>query len=339
MAAMTMENASEERRETIFTSLDGQRDLPPWFAAVYKIVDRLEIGAMEFELPDGRTFRIEGPQAGPEGRIKVHDERLFGRMIRHGIMGFAEAYLDGWVSSDSLQEFLDVAILNNEAVARGFPGRKMLLALNRMRHWLNRNTRRQARKNIEAHYDLGNDFYALWLDPSMTYSSAKFEQAGETLEEAQRNKYRSICDRMALKQGDHVLEIGCGWGGFAEYAARERGARVTGLTLSPSQLEYAQARMQRAGVNDRVELVLRDYRDERGSYDGIASIEMFEAVGEKYWPSYFQTVHDRLRPGGTASLQIITIRDELFNRYRSGVDFIQKYVFPGGMLPSPSRLR
>ena len=325
--------------ETVLTSTEGQRNLPPLFARIFAIIRQIETGALEFELPDGRVFRAEGAAPGQTGRMIVHNPRFFRRMAIGGELGFAESYLDGDWSTPDLQAVLDVAIENNQSVARALPSNAFLTALDRFRHWLNRNTRRQARKNIEAHYDLGNAFYGLWLDPSMTYSAGLFEAEGESLEAAQRNKYRSICDRMGLRQGDHVLEIGCGWGGFAEYAARERGARVTGLTISPSQLAFAQERMQRQGLSDRVELKLQDYRDERGSYDGVASIEMFEAVGEQYWPSFFATVRDRLKPGGQASLQIITIADDLFERYRRRVDFIQKYIFPGGMLPSVAALR
>lgn len=325
--------------EVTHASTAGQRGLPRLFATVFLILSRIQSGAIEIELPEGRVFRAEGSAPGPEGRLVVRDPRLFARMLRHGEMGFTEAYLDGWWSSPDLQGLLDVLISNNRNVTHGFPGAALVRRLNRFRHWLNRNTRRQSKKNIEAHYDLGNAFYALWLDDSMTYSSAKFETPEEDLASAQRNKYRSICDRMDLREGDHVLEIGCGWGGFAEYAAGERGARVTGLTLSPAQLAYAQERIQRAGLSERVELVLRDYRDERGRYDGVASIEMFEAVGEQYWPSYFGCVRERLKPGARASLQVITIADHLFDRYRAGVDFVQKYIFPGGMLPCPSALR
>jgi cyclopropane-fatty-acyl-phospholipid synthase len=229
--------------------------------------------------------------------------------------------------------------LNNEPVAHGFPGAALVRVYERLRHWLRSNTKRGSRRNIAYHYDLGNDFYRLWLDETMTYSSALFSGQGETLREAQQNKYASVCDRMDLKRGDHVLEIGCGWGGFAEYAIRERGARVTGITLSRAQHDYARKRLFDAGLAERSEIVMRDYRDETGVYDGIASIEMFEAVGEKYWPAYFRTLHERLRPGGIAALQVITIADRWFNQYRRGADFIQKYIFPGGMLPSPSALR
>jgi cyclopropane-fatty-acyl-phospholipid synthase len=204
---------------------------------------------------------------------------------------------------------------------------------------MNRNTKDQARKNISYHYDLGNEFYALWLDETMTYSSAIFETGQESMEAAQTAKYASMVDQMGAHPGDHVLEIGCGWGGFAEYAAKERGLRVTGLTISEEQLKYARDRIEKAGLSDLVEFRLQDYRDETGQYDGIASIEMFEAVGEQYWPAYFDTVRERLRPGRCATLQIITIEEARFDVYRKGVDFIQKYIFPGGMLPSPKALR
>jgi len=214
-----------------------------------------------------------------------------------------------------------------------------LRAWEKLRFWLQSNSKRQAKKNISHHYDLGNDFYGLWLDDTMTYSSALFRTGQESLEAAQTAKYASMVDEMGAKPGDHVLEIGCGWGGFAEYAARERGLKVTGLTISREQHDYATERMARAGLSDRVEIKLQDYRDERGRYDGIASIEMFEAVGEKYWPVYFDTVRDRLNPGAMGTFQIITVEDRRWDAYRKSVDFIQKYIFPGGMLPAPSVLR
>ncbi|MEM1100709.1 MAG: cyclopropane-fatty-acyl-phospholipid synthase family protein, partial [Pseudomonadota bacterium] len=185
----------------------------------------------------------------------------------------------------------------------------------------------------------GNDFYRLWLDDTMTYSSAIFETGQESLEAAQTAKYKSMVDQMGAQPGDHVLEIGCGWGGFAEYAAKERGLKLTCLTISQEQFNYAVDRIEKAGLSDQVEFKLQDYRDERGSYDGIASIEMFEAVGEKYWPAYFNVVRERLKPGKQATLQVITVQESRFEIYRQSVDFIQKYIFPGGMLPSPGVLR
>ena len=206
-------------------------------------------------------------------------------------------------------------------------------------HRLRPNTRRGAKRNISEHYDLGNNFYAEFLDPTMTYSAGIFSNGSEDLQAAQAEKYRRLCRAMELQPGMTVLEIGCGWGGFAELAAAEFGAIVTGITLSEAQLGYAQKRMQDAGLSDTVTLRLEDYRDTQGSFDRIASIEMFEAVGEQYWPSYFKTLRDRLKPGGKAGIQVITIADKFFAEYRHTADFIQRYVFPGGMLPCPTRLR
>jgi cyclopropane-fatty-acyl-phospholipid synthase len=234
---------------------------------------------------------------------------------------------------------MDLVHAGNDELYDGFPGLGLIRAFENLRHWLRRNSKGQAKRNIAAHYDLGNDFYGLWLDETMTYSSALFDKGQEPLERAQRRKYAAMADRIGAAPGEHVLEIGCGWGGFAEYAAKERGLRVTGLTISPAQHEYATERIAKAGLADRVEIKLQDYRDEPGTYDGIASIEMFEAVGEKYWPAYFDTLRARLRPGRNATLQIITVQDRRWEVYRRGVDFIQKYIFPGGMLPSPTALR
>jgi cyclopropane-fatty-acyl-phospholipid synthase len=259
--------------------------------------------------------------------------------VREGYLGFCEEYLDGAWSTPDLQAFLDLLTDDNDRIYNGYPGQKIAQIYERIRFWFKRNSKGQALRNIEYHYDLGNDFYALWLDDTMTYSSALFEPGCDSLEAAQEAKYRALVDALGVARGDHVLEIGCGWGGFAEYAARERGLRVTGLTISPAQLQFAQERMARAGLSDRVTLRLQDYRDETGTYDGVASIEMFEAVGERYWPVFFAGLRDRLKPRARAALQIITIEDARFESYRRDVDFIQKYIFPGGMLPSPSVLR
>ncbi|MGM0585991.1 MAG: class I SAM-dependent methyltransferase [Pseudomonadota bacterium] len=320
------------------TTTRGQTQLPRWFSAAFDTVGRLEAGALTFALPDGREFRAAGPRPGPEGRIEVRDPGLFARLLRDGELGFAEAYMDGDWDTPDLQAVLDVALLNNESMARRFSGAALARAMERLRHWMNRNTRRGSRRNIAAHYDLGNGFYSRWLDDSMTYSSALFRGSQESLESGQANKYAAICDALDAPEGGHVLEIGCGWGGFAEYAAKERGLRVTALTISQAQADYARERIRREGLEDRVEIALRDYRDETGRYDGVASIEMFEAVGEQYWPVFFDSLRDRLKPEARATLQIITVADHLFDGYRKGVDFIQKYIFPGGMLPSPAAL-
>ena len=321
------------------TDTSGQTGLPRYFAQAFGMAKALEHGRLDVVLPDGRHFRAEGPKPGPVAEMRVHDPDLFARLIREGDLGFCDAYLDGGWSTPDLMAFMDLMHAGNEGVYDGFPGMKVLQLWEKLRFWLQGNSRVQAKRNIAAHYDLGNDFYALWLDETMTYSSALFETGQEPLEKAQIQKYASMVDRMGARPGDHVLEIGCGWGGFAEYAARERGLRVTGLTISRAQRDYAVDRMARAGLTDRVEIKLQDYRDERGTYDGIASIEMFEAVGERYWPVYFDTLRERLKPGANATLQIITVHDRRWEVYKRGVDFIQKYIFPGGMLPTPTILR
>ena len=324
---------------TIKTTTKGEPNLPRYFEAVFaKSVD-MKNGRLDMVLPDGRIFRAEGAGQGPVAEIHIHNVDVFARLIREGDLGFCEAYLDGWWSTPDLQAFLDLVHAGNDDIYDGFLGLKIARAYERFRFWLQSNSKSQARKNISYHYDLGNDFYKLWLDDTMTYSSALFQTGQESLEAAQIAKYASMVDQMGAQPGDHVLEIGCGWGGFAEYAARERGLKVTGLTISREQHDYAVDRIARAGLSNQVEIKMQDYRDETGLYDGIASIEMFEAVGEKYWPVYFKTLRDRLKPGKQATLQIITVQHRRWQIYRNTVDFIQKYIFPGGMLPSPVVLR
>src|SRR5690606_27200566 len=302
------------------------------------ILEGIERGSIEIALTDGRVFRIDGRADGPLARLDLRHPGVFARVAREGELCFCEAYLDGWCDTPDLQVLLDVLMSSPDWVDRAHPLAGVARGVQRFFHWLNANTRSRARRNIAHHYDLGNEFYRRWLDETMTYSSALFESEAEDLMTAQRRKYTSVLDRMGATSDAHILEIGCGWGGFAEFAARERGARVTGLTISQAQHDFAKQRIFEAGLNERVEIVMRDYRDERGSYDGIASIEMFEAVGEKYWPAYFDTVRGRLKPGAQATIQVITVSDALFPTYRRTVDFIQKYIFPGGMLPSPGAL-
>ncbi|QUJ77697.1 class I SAM-dependent methyltransferase [Sulfitobacter albidus] len=323
----------------ILTTTEGQKNLPRYFGRVFGMARDLRHGRVDFVLPDGRRFRAEGSKPGPVAELHVHSDDLFARLIREGDLGFCDAYLDGDWSTPDLQAFMDFIHHDNEEIYDGFPGMGLVRRFEQLRFWLQRNSKAQARKNISYHYDLGNDFYGLWLDETMTYSSAIFDDPQMSMEAAQTEKYKSMVDQMGVAPGDHVLEIGCGWGGFAEYAAKERGLQVTCLTISEEQFKYAVERIEKAGLSDKVTFKLQDYRDETGSYDGIASIEMFEAVGEKYWPAYFQTLYDRLKPGKQATLQIITVADRRWQVYKRGVDFIQKYIFPGGMLPSPSALR
>ncbi len=324
---------------TVLTTTKGQTGLPRYFATAYAVTKGLQHGRLDFVLPDGRRFRAEGAKPGPVAELTIHNPDTFARLIREGDLGFCDAYLDGWWSTPDLMAFMDLIHEGNNDVYDGYPGMVLLRNYEKLRFWWQSNSKTQAVKNIAYHYDLGNDFYSLWLDDTMTYSSALFHTGHESLEAAQQQKYASMVDQMGVKPGDHVLEIGCGWGGFAEYAASVRGLQVTALTISQAQHDFAVTRIARAGLADRVTIKLQDYRDEDGLYDGIASIEMFEAVGERYWPVYFNTLRERLKPGAHATLQIITVQDKRWAVYKRGVDFIQKYIFPGGMLPSPSVLR
>jgi cyclopropane-fatty-acyl-phospholipid synthase len=324
---------------TLLTSTKGQTGLPRYFSNVFDVASNMENGRLDMRLPDGRVFRAEGRNPGPVAELIILNPEIFSRLIREGDLGFCEAYMEGgWWDTPDLQAFMDLIHADNDDMYDGFPGMGLVRFYERMRFWWQSNSKRQAKKNISYHYDLGNDFYGLWLDETMTYSSAKFETGQENTEAAQILKYASMVDQMGARPGDHILEIGCGWGGFAEYAAKERGLRVTGLTISQQQHDYAVARIAKAGLSDCVTIKLQDYRDEKGTFDGIASIEMFEAVGEKYWPVYFDTVRARLKPGKNATLQIITVQDSRWEVYKRGPDFIQKYIFPGGMLPSPKAL-
>ncbi|MGE0595525.1 MAG: class I SAM-dependent methyltransferase [Hyphomonadaceae bacterium] len=307
--------------------------------AVLLALLNLKGGAVDVALPGGTVLRF-GDGDGPHVGMRINRYRFARRVIFSGDIGFAEGLMAGDWDSEDLAPLLTLLARNIERITRLLEGGPFGKALNWLRHLRHENTRAGARRNILAHYDLGNRFYAAWLDSTMTYSSARFDGAKvRDLEQAQLEKYRALAKHLDLKPGDHVLEIGCGWGGFAEVAAGEFGARVTGLTISDEQLAYATERMRKAGLSDLVELRRQDYRDVEGRFDKVASIEMFEAVGEKYWPAYFAKIADVLKPGGRAALQIITIRDELFHKYRRRADFIQRYVFPGGMLASIERLK
>jgi len=321
------------------TSTTNQKNLPRYFSQVFEMAATMNTGILDFVLPDGRVFRANGKNPGPVAQVDIHNPEVFARLIREGDLGFSDAYLDSWWSTPDLQSFMDWVHAENDELYDGFPGMSLVRAFEKIRFWLQSNSKRQARKNISHHYDLGNDFYRLWLDNTMTYSSALFTTGQEDLEAAQIAKYASMVDQMGVKEGDHVLEIGCGWGGFAEYAAKERGLKVTGLTISKEQLEFSKNRIKNKRLEGSVDIKLQDYRDEKGRYDGIASIEMFEAVGQKYWPVYFDTIKKCLHPGRQATLQIITIQEDRWDVYQRGVDFIQKYIFPGGMLPSPNVLK
>jgi cyclopropane-fatty-acyl-phospholipid synthase len=316
------------------------RGLPGRAQLALKGLLHMRAGTLTIRLPDGRTVRVEGRVGGPEATLVLHNWNLPQRAFVSGTIGVAESYMDGDWESPDVTAFLELFIVNmdlGESYASGTRG--LLYYLERARHWLRANTRRQARKNISAHYDLGNAFYEEWLDPTMTYSSALYQTGANDLQSAQTAKYRALAHAMGIARGDHVLEIGSGWGGFAEYAAREIGCRVTGLTISQAQLDYATKRIEAAGLSDLASFKFQDYRDETGRYDHIVSIEMFEAVGEQFWQGYFHRLRACLKPGGRAGIQAITISESAFPAYRANPDFIQKYVFPGGMLPTERHLQ
>lgn len=319
---------------------DVARGLPARVRMALGAAVHLVFGSLRVTLPDGRKVQVQGKQPGPSGELIMHNWRLPGRAFVGGTIGLAESYVDGDWTSPDVTSFLELFVVNVEAGENVAGGSGWITnAIQRLRHWLNENSRTGSKRNISAHYDLGNKFYSQWLDPTMTYSSALFSTGANDLESAQTAKYRALARDTGIGRDDHVLEIGCGWGGFAEFAAREIGCRVTGLTISKEQFDFATERVRKAGLSDRVEIKLQDYRDETGRYDRIASIEMFEAVGERYWATYFSKLRGLLKAGGTAGIQVITINEAAFDTYRARPDFIQRYVFPGGMLPTPEILR
>lgn len=299
----------------------------------YRFVDalrRIERGTLHVTTPDGRVHHIEGRRPGVLATLAIHDWRTAQALAVRGDIGLAESYRDGWWESPDPAAFFQLGLENEAALQRYIYGSSFGRACARFLHGLRANTLRGSRRNILAHYDLGNAFYQLWLDPGMTYSSALFLQPGDTLSTAQDHKYDRILSH--LSERGRLLEIGCGWGGFAERATASRDYEITGLTLSDAQHEYARARL-----GEKANIALRDYRAQDGKYDHIVSIEMFEAVGEQYWPVYFRKLKSLLARSGKAVVQTITIRDEYFDAYRRGGDAIRAFVFPGGMLPSPQR--
>ncbi len=319
--------------------MSGSRLRPPgpWNAALGVVLSSLKTGTLVVEMPDGATREFRGAVPGPDARVTVRDRAAARRILMGASIALAETYMDGAWETPDLVSVLDLGLSNIEAGWADLP--VVLRPAQRWWHALRDNDPRGgAKRNIAYHYDVGNDFYRLWLDDTMTYSCACFEE-GDDLARAQVRKWDRILDMIQPGPRDHILEIGCGWGGFAVHAARESGCRVTGLTISEAQAGLARARVREAGLEGRVGIELRDYREESGSYDGIASIEMFEAVGEKWWPAYFGAVKALLRPGRAAAVQVITIAEDRFEHYRRNPDFIQRYVFPGGMLPSPERFR
>ncbi len=326
----------------------GQR--PPrlpnvWHAAVAAVLRGVRCGELTLEMPDGRLHRFEGADPGPTAHIRVHDASIARRVLTGGSIALAEGYMDGRWDTPDLDAVLDFGLANLSA---GWVADVPLVMRPAHRLWhamRDNDPRGGAKRNVAYHYDLGNDFYELWLDDTMTYSSACFEDEedpedpSERLGCAQRHKWDRILELLQPSADDHILEIGCGWGGFAMHLAREARCRVTGITLSERQAELARERVREQGLDDRVDIRLEDYRETPGTFSGIASIEMFEAVGEKWWPTFFRRVREMLEPKAAAALQVITIADDRFEAYRRRPDFTQRYIFPGGQLPSPRRFR
>ncbi|MDO8290494.1 MAG: cyclopropane-fatty-acyl-phospholipid synthase family protein [Parvibaculum sp.] len=306
-------------------------------AMLKRVLRHIKVGTLDVQFPDATQFRVSGSD-GPQARLMIHNWRFVRRFMTKGYLAIAEAYMDGDWSTDSLSQLMELGTQNLGAFK---PNRLLTMLFETggyLAHRRNANTPKGSKRNIAFHYDLGNAFYGAWLDPSMTYSSALFNDETDDVSAAQLHKYRRLADYIGLKSGDRVLEIGCGWGGFAEVAARDYGAHIVGLTLSQEQKAYADQRMLRAGLSDKVDVRLQDYRHVDGQFDKIVSIEMFEAVGEENWPVYFKVLNERLAPGGQIALQIITIDESLFGAYRRRIDFIQRYIFPGGMLPTSEAL-
>ena len=314
--------------------------MPAAARTVFALLRRLEVGSLTVQLPDG-SVQSFGQQAQPHGTLALRNWKPFAAALKSGDIGFAESYIAGDWTSSNLTALLRLLIRNRAVIDRAIFGSWWGVALYRIKHLLKRNTRGNSKKNIHAHYDLGNSFYTLWLDESMNYSSALFGgDLAQSTTAAQNAKVRRALTEVGATPGARILEIGCGWGALAEMAARDFGTQLSGVTLSTEQLDFARQRMQRLGLSERVDLRLQDYRDIGDApFDAICSIEMLEAVGQEFWPTYFQTVARLLKPGGRACIQSIVIADSLFERYLRNTDFIQQYIFPGGCLPSPSALR
>lgn len=304
-----------------------------------RLVGRPKHGAITITFPNGSSRTFGDPATGEHARLTLKNFRVLPATIKRGTVGFAQSYIDGDVEIDDLTTLFRYFLQNRDVLDSAESSWFGRAAQDISYHLSRHNSKEGSKKNISEHYDLGNDFYVEWLDQTMTYSSAYYTSPNQSLEEAQRAKYHRVADMLGLKQGETVLEVGCGWGGFAETAARDYGAVVYGITLSSEQLKFANERMKRQGLDNLATLHFEDYRDTQGQFDHVASIEMIEAVGEEHWPSYFKTVHDRLKPGGTAAIQAITIDERDFDDYRARPDFIQRFIFPGGMLLTQSAMK
>ena len=330
---------NNNQKQSIEKKLEPRRKRPVfWEALLDKWLSRIEAGELRAVFPSNFQKVYSGGQVGPTADIQINSWKLVPRLLLSGDMGLAESFLSGEWATSNLTQLILLGDINERALGNAVTPSKFINSIEKLRHQRRDNSKRGSRRNIAAHYDLGNEFYSYWLDKSMSYSSALFTDFGEELEVGQNRKYQRLAKALKLKEGDQVLEIGCGWGGFAEIAAKEYKCNVVGITLSNEQAKFAQRRMKENQLSNLVDIRIEDYRDVQGSFDKIVSIEMFEAVGEEHWRNYFETIKTRLKPGGLAGIQSITIANEFFETYKRRPDFIQKYIFPGGILPSEDKL-
>lgn len=330
---------NSNQKQSIEEKLEPRRKRPVfWEALLDKWLSRIEAGELRAVFPSNFQKVYSGGQVGPTADIQINSWKLVPRLLLSGDMGLAESFLSGEWETSNLTQLILLGDINERALGNAVTPSKFINSIEKLRHQRRDNSKRGSRRNIAAHYDLGNEFYSHWLDNTMSYSSALFTDFGEELEVGQNRKYQRLAKALKLKEGDQVLEIGCGWGGFAEIAAKEYKCNVVGITLSNEQAKFAQRRMKENQLSNLVDIRIEDYRDVQGSFDKIVSIEMFEAVGEEHWRNYFETIKTRLKPGGLAGIQSITIANEFFETYKRRPDFIQKYIFPGGILPSEDKL-
>ena len=305
-----------------------------WDKIFLKGIKKFPYGSLQIEWPDGKSQKIDAIHKGPNAKLKIVDSNVVREIIQGGSIKFAELYISKRIITNNLTNLMHYCALNNDQAEETFKITIFRYLYNKYLHFKNKNTKIQAKKNISHHYDLGNQFYKYWLDKSMTYSSAIFNGKNDNLELAQNNKYQKLADLSSIKKGDNILEIGCGWGGFSEFLAENYDCQITALTISREQFKFTTERMEKANLTSKVKVVFCDYRNIKGQFDKVLSIEMFEAVGREYWKTFFEKIKTILKPNGNVGLQLITIDDKIYNVYKNNPDFIQKYIFPGGMLPS-----
>ena len=310
-----------------------------WDKIFLKGIKKFPYGSLQIEWPDGKSQKIDAIHKGPNAKLKIVDSNVVREIIQGGSIKFAELYISKRIITNNLTNLMHYCALNNDQAEETFKITIFRYLYNKYLHFKNKNTKIQAKKNISQHYDLGNQFYKYWLDKSMTYSSAIFNGKNDNLELAQNNKYQKLADLSSIKKGDNILEIGCGWGGFSEFLAKNYDCQITALTISREQFKFTTERMEKANLTSKVKVVFCDYRNIKGQFDKVLSIEMFEAVGREYWKTFFEKIKTILKPNGNVGLQLITIDDKIYNVYKNNPDFIQKYIFPGGMLPSVEVLK